>query len=129
MVIGFVALSSQMHDDFSVRSTVVQAVVQIKQQAFHKLDCQKQPFIEKDKLESDPTDLPSIFSSLSFNATGINQLTINAVFNNVNGESGRLRIKAGRKMIIQCSCQNQTPVCDKIQTDINKKYIPGKSGQ
>jgi len=126
MVVGFVALTSQMHDDFGVRSKVVQAVAQVKQLAMGKLNCQKQPTANRN-VEPDSDHIPDLFSSLSFSATGNNQLTVSAVFNNVNGESGRLRIKAGRKMIIQCACHDQAPVCDSIQSDINKKYIPGKA--
>ena len=126
MVIGFVALTSQMHDDFSVRSKVVNAVAKLKQTAIAKLDCQKLPAINNN-VESDSENVPELFSSLSFSVTENKQLTVTAVFNDVKGESGRLRIKAGRKMTIQCACQNQTPVCGNIQSDINKKYIPGKS--
>jgi len=151
MVIGFVALSTQMHDDYTVRALVIDAVAHIKQQATQRLACKQSASVNRipaaaatsetpdtqidtSKLsppstqnQEDTTDLPSIFTSLDYNKTGVSEITATAVFKDVTGESGKLRIKAGRKMIVHCLCHDSAVECDQIQSDINKKYVPGHS--
>lgn len=68
---------------------------------------------------------PEIFTAVSSEPAGENIINVIAVFNNVSGQSGKLRIKAGRKLGLKCVCVENNIECNTVFSDINKKYIPG----
>ncbi|WP_455221968.1 hypothetical protein [Kaarinaea lacus] len=122
MVIGFVALSTQMRDDFYMRSKVTNAVSYLRAVAAQELNCGNADVAESDSelLSSKP----AIFSSVSYEKTDINAVNVVGVFYDTKGESGKLRIKQGRKFTLNCNCTDNTLQCKRGFTDINKNYIP-----
>ena len=122
MVIGFMAISSQMRDDYSMRTKVAEAVTFLKSVAESKLNC------GDDKSSQGLADLeeskPTIFSSVNYEMTEHDSINVVGTFNNVKGESGKLRIKQGRKFTLNCTCADTSIQCKKGFTDINKNLIP-----
>ena len=145
MVVGFVAISSQMRDDFDVRSKVVKGIDSMKALANQELHCD---FIDterdSDAEQTNPEDMVNqedqnrmnnttsagddsgIFSSIDYEFIEDNKIEVVAVFTAVKGSSGKLRISSGRKINIQCSCIDENISCQVAGSDINKKYIPSK---
>ena len=149
MVIGFVALSSQMRDDFEVRTKVVKSIDDMKAIALQQLDCnpaesvtdsdnpgtfkhnqdQQQIDIEDqdaDRASSTEDSSAGIVSSMGYENIDENTVEVVAAFKDVIGESGKLRIKSGRQIAIRCSCDETNLTCQIVGSDINKKYVPSK---
>lgn len=122
MVIGFMAISSQMSDDYYLRTKVAEAVTFLKLAADSELACTADQ--ENNKISDIKNEKPAIFSSVNYEMTETNAINIVGTFNNVNGESGKLRIKQGRKFTLNCSCTNGLLRCQKGFTDINKNLVP-----
>lgn len=122
MVIGFAALSTQMRDDYSMRSKVAAAVSYLKSVANNELDCAGS---QSDKRFTDgDKNKPDIFASVIYEMTDIGAINVVGVFNDVKGDSGKLRIKQGRKFTLHCTCNNQSLQCKRGFSDINKNLIP-----
>lgn len=157
MVVGFVALSSQMKDDYSVRSSVVIAIGEVIKIAGQKLNCDAPvkvprsvaPTMESrqgetentfstesavDETVSKSTDTaenfaqktPDIFTSLEFAGTEENAVKAIGIFREVKGSSGKLRIKAGRSIELNCRCSGESTACTIVKSNINKNYLPKK---
>ena len=122
MVIGFVALSTQMRDDYYMRSKVAEAVSYLKTVAKQELNCGINNVAESD------TDLrtskPAILANVSYEKTDNNAINVVGVFYDAKGESGKLRIRQGRKFTVNCVCEDGSLQCQRGFTDINKNYIP-----
>jgi len=122
MVIGFMAISSQMRDDYYMRTKVSEAVTYLKSVAENELECNTG---EPENRLTDPSDAkPAVFSTVNYEMTEHNSINVVGIFNNVNGESGKLRIKQGRKFTLNCTCTNISLQCKRGFTDINKNLIP-----
>ena len=122
MVIGFMAISSQMRDDYSMRIKVAEAVTYLKLVADSELECSVE---QPNKQFTDPDrDKPAMFSNITYEMTEQDSINVVGVFNNVKGESGKLRIKQGRKFTLNCSCLGTLLKCKRGFTDINKNLIP-----
>ncbi|MCI0506223.1 MAG: hypothetical protein L0Z73_08960 [Gammaproteobacteria bacterium] len=137
MVVGFVALSTQMRDDYYMRSRVSEAVSYLNSVAQRELNCgitdmdqstMKQSTIDQSTMDQSENELqvpkPAVLSSVSYEKTDANAINIVGVFYDVKGESGKLRIKQGRKFTLNCTCSDNTLQCKRGFTDINKNYIP-----
>lgn len=122
MVIGFMAISSQMSDDYYMRTKVAEAVTFLKLVADSKLECSADQ--ENSRVTDPENEKPALFSSVNYEMTESNSINVVGVFNNVNGESGKLRIRQGRKFTLNCSCSNTSLNCKRGFTDINKNLIP-----
>jgi len=122
MVIGFVALSTQMRDEFYMRTKVAEAASHLTAVAKQELNCGSADMAERD------ADLraskPAILSSVSYEKTDSNAINVVGVFYATKGESGKLRIKQGRKFTVNCLCNENSLQCKRGFTDINKNYIP-----
>jgi len=149
MVIGFVAISTQMRDDYDVRSLVIAGVDDMKALAQRELSCDTadsasvddtagtfEPDLSKpdesgkaEKPHAESAATANIFASMDYENINEDTLTIIAVFNDVKGGSGNLRIKAGRQISLHCSCAGKNINCQIADSNINKKYIPGKRAQ
>jgi hypothetical protein len=122
MVIGFMAISSQMRDDYSMRTKVAEAVTFLKSVAESELNCGND---ESSQGMADIEDSkPEIFSSVNYEMTEHDSINVVGTFNNVKGESGKLRIKQGRKFTLNCACADTAIQCKRGFTDINKNLIP-----
>ena len=79
------------------------------------------------ELEND-TDLlsarPATLSSVSYEKTDSNAINVVGVFYDIKGESGKLRIKQGRKFTLNCLCSDGILQCKRGFTDVNKNFIP-----
>ena len=149
MVIGFVALSMQMRDDYDVKTKVVNGIEDMIAFAQQELTCDKSKLdtnveppgtFEQDPAEQDnggdsKEPLPdtaiggdpmSIFDSMAYENVTANSLDVIAVFKDVTGGSGKLRIKSGRQLTIRCTCNGTNLSCQTVTSDVNKKYIPAK---
>lgn len=122
MVIGFLALSSQMSDDYYMRTEVAKAVTYLKAVANIELECSTGQ--TNTRFSNPDNNRPAVFSSVNYEMTEHNSINVVGVFNNVNGESGKLRIKQGRKFTLNCTCDNGLLQCKRGFTDINKNLIP-----
>ena len=122
MVIGFAAISTQMRDDYGLRSKVAGAVSYLKSVADSELACDghrtDKRFTDREK------DKPAIFSSVNYEMTEIDAINVVGIFNDVKGESGKLRIRQGRKFTLHCTCNKNFLECKRGFTDINKNLIP-----
>jgi len=122
MVIGFMAISSQMRDDYYMRTKVSEAVTFLKSIADSELNCGNDKSNEE---FADPEEnKPAVFSTVTYEMTEHDSINVVGIFNNVNGESGKLRIKQGRKFTLSCTCADISLQCKKGFTDINKNLIP-----
>ena len=127
MVIGFVALSTQMRDDFEMRSRVAEAVSYLRAVAQQELRCD---VAEMSKSDDDlKASKPAILSSVNYEKTEANAVNVVGVFFDTKAKSGKLRIKQGRKFTLTCECTDDSLQCKKGFTDINKNYIPHLSAQ
>ncbi|MGD8573233.1 MAG: hypothetical protein PVG89_17210 [Gammaproteobacteria bacterium] len=156
MVIGFVALSTQMRDEFYIRTQVTEVAKYMKQVAQQELQCDAGTMVPALPAAAEPnsnnadtaaiaaappppratsdtdsaTDAkPDIVASIDYGFTDDDAFEVEAQFTDVKGESGKLRIKAGRKLVMRCNCggDNGTQTqCQTIASDINKNYVPGK---
>ncbi|HEY5602959.1 MAG TPA: hypothetical protein VIM41_07630 [Gammaproteobacteria bacterium] len=133
MVIGFVALSTQMRDDYYMRAKVSDAVKYLYSVAQQELDCGVAG-IKQNATDARPAK-PAIWSTVTHEittheaqvtgeTTDKSAIEVAGVFHDVKGESGKLRIKQGRKFILNCVCHNDALQCQQGLTDINKNYIP-----
>jgi len=122
MVIGFVALSTQMRDDYEMRSRVAEAVSYLRAVAQQELDCNVS---ESTTSESElQASRPAMLSSVTYEKTESNTMNVVGVFYDTKGISGKLRIKQGRKYTLNCECANDLLQCKNGFTDINKNYVP-----
>lgn len=122
MVIGFMALSSQMRDDYAMRTKVAEAVTYLKLVADNELECS---IDQSNKRFTDPdTNKPPMFSTVNYELIEQDSINVVGIFENVTGESGKLRIKQGRKFTLNCTCVNTSLQCKRGFTDINKNLIP-----
>lgn len=189
MVVGFVAISTQMKDDFSVRSRVVDIIKQMKDVAAEELQCapkgqnststqpdidsenpdttvveinselemtplvdessdieKQQPDMEAtnnlesekgntvaepdplaESLEQPEVDRNSdIIQALGYRLLDNGIVEVIMIFNNVRGESGKIRVKAGSRLVINCSCLTEKMSCKTVSSNINKNYLPKK---
>lgn len=161
MVIGFVALSTQMRDEFSVRQQVIAVANYMKHVADRELQCNvgtRVPGLPGDESPANndstgdpgasnvastmaaPTGdngqstagepaQPKIVSAVNYTTSNDGVVEVIAQFTDVNGESGTLRIKAGRILKLSCHCagkQDLHVTCETVASDINKNYVPGK---
>ena len=122
MVIGFMALSSQMSDDYHMRTKVAEAVTYLKTVADQELECRTLQTNNKPSEQGD--NKPAVFASVNHEMIEHDSINVVGVFNNVNGKSGKLRIRQGRKFTLNCTCINSSLQCKKGFTDINKNLIP-----
>jgi hypothetical protein len=120
MVIGFVALSTQMRDDYYMRSKVAEAASHLNAVAKQELSCGTVPENDTDLRSAKPATL----SSVSYEKTDSNAINVVGVFYDIKGESGKLRIKQGRKFTLNCLCSDGILQCKRGFTDINKNYLP-----
>ncbi|WP_455206773.1 hypothetical protein [Kaarinaea lacus] len=122
MVVGFVALSTQMRDDYYMRSKVSDAIFYLNSVAKQELNC---GVADRSQDTTDlPAPKPDMLSSVSYEKTDSNAINVVGVFYDTKGQSGKLRIKQGRKFTLNCVCYNSALQCKKGFTDINKNYIP-----
>jgi hypothetical protein len=127
MVVGFVALSTQMRDDYYVRSRVSEAVSYLNSVAQRELNCGIAGMDHSDTGQNEnesEASKPAMLSGVSYEKTDASAINIVGVFYDVKGESGKLRIKQGRKFTLNCACSNNSLQCKRGFTDINKNYIP-----
>ncbi|MGD8570693.1 MAG: hypothetical protein PVJ39_21585, partial [Gammaproteobacteria bacterium] len=72
---------------------------------------------------------PKIVSAVNYTTSDVGVMEVIAQFTDVKGDSGKLRIKAGRILKLSCHCagkQDPHVSCETIASDINKNYVPGK---
>ena len=185
MVIGFIAISTQMKDDYSVRSRVVDVLKQMKNLAADELQCESQssesdnspddssgvemspepevtPLIGDEMQESDEAKLPEaasnddsdqsltnskektedqtvksgslenteiernadIVKTMGYRDLDSGAVEVIVIFNDVKGESGKTHIKAGTRIVVNCSCVSQAMTCKTVESNINKNYLP-----
>ena len=166
MVIGFVAISTQMRDEFYIRTKVSGVATYMKQLAEQELQCNRatlvpalptemqQPANESSRKEMQPKlastvadsetnnddpqasdkalNKPAIVSAVEQTIMDDGSMELVAIFTDVQGESGKLRIKAGRQLTLNCGCrgpQTQHVNCQTVASDLNKNYVPGKISQ
>jgi len=184
MVIGFLAISSQMKDDYSVRSRVVSVLKQMKELASNELECAakaptpntmtpgtKAPEVEiafdvelepligestpetideeqsgvntGDEKPEDPgpeeiqpeneettteniTEFENadIIKTMGYRVIQPETVEVITIFKGVSGESGKLRIKSGSRIVINCNCVSDKMSCKTVESNINKNYLP-----
>lgn len=190
MVVGFVAISTQMKDDYSVRSRVVDVLKQMKNVAADELQCESDnvqssqaaqvpdtPMVE---MKSEPEITPladeqnqntqqetdsgnetlqqqsatptsdsddtaanqdiaaddlqqteigrnaDIVQAMGYRALDNSVIEVITVFNNVKGDSGKIHVKSGSRVVIHCSCVSAEISCKTAASNINKNYLPKK---
>jgi len=218
MVIGFVAISSKMKDDYTVRGRIVDVIKQMKDVAASELQCDKpaesaatdpglapapdinqgsttetenvkpaevemssdlqtEPLIDKSEAskteqsttstssEKDngatpaeattqeaqtPTDSEQstesaaqetsgdgeqlqnrdvdqnsdIIRSLGYRNIDTGKVEVVVIFSDVYGDSGKMHIQAGNKIIVHCTCQSTMMACRITNSDINSNFLP-----
>lgn len=122
MVVGFVALSTQMRDDFEMRSRVAEAVSYLRAVAQQELHCNVAELSKSDDELKAPR--PAMLSSVNYEKTEAHAINVVGVFFDTKAKSGKLRIKQGRKFTLNCECAEHSLQCKRGFTDINKNYIP-----
>jgi hypothetical protein len=167
MVIGFVALSTQMRVEFFVRQQVSTVANYMKHIANQELQCdagirvpglpgavspanndttgdQSASNVDSTMAAAAEDDVstgdsgqstavepaqPKIVSAVNYTTSDNGVMEVIAQFTDVKGESGKLRIKAGRILKLSCHCagkQDPHVTCETVASDINKNYVPGK---
>lgn len=194
MLIGFIAISTNMKEDYAIRSRVVSVLKQMKNLATEELRCglssdithnnqaekedsETAPAIEmsveldttplikspasakidpaNEPLSSETTDNQIVESSDSTDSTQATEMNerskventdigenrdiiktmgyrvhesgnmeITVVFNDINGESGKTRVKSGSRVVIECTCPTGKLACETVESNINKNYLP-----
>ena len=164
MVVGFVALSTQMKDDYTARTAVVKVISELKTIAGTKLQCAKvvkvPPSVVADAVkeptgqsmpvepgavesldegedisgdsvedsapDADVEKLPENLSKLKLAMNDDGTLSITGFFQDIKGESGKLKVRAGSIIELQCRCEEQSSLCSVVNSNISKNYIPKK---
>ena len=187
MVIGFIAISSNMKDDYTVRSRVVDVLKQMKDIAADELQCastkkssaeveispavdpiplidspntassdgvflgQTEPSEQGDETSHEDPDKPNndtgvasenqpsttgvlenneikrnadIVKTMGYRITDTGNIEVTVVFKDVNSESGKLKIRADSRIVIDCSCESSALSCTTAESNISKNYLP-----
>ncbi|WP_455375630.1 hypothetical protein [Kaarinaea lacus] len=182
MVIGFIAISSNMKDDYTIRSRVVDVLKQMKDIAANELQCAstKKPVAEVEispavdpiplidapdtasseqsvsSEQGDETSLENldnpdndtgagsenqsstaatlenneikrnadIVKTMGYRITDAGNVEVTVLFKDVNSESGKLKIRADSRIVIDCSCVSSALSCTTAESNISKNYLP-----
>ena len=187
MVIGFIAISSNMKDDYTIRSRVVEVLKQMKDIAADELQCastkkpiseveispavdpiplidapdnasldgmtsdQPAPSEQGDETSHEDPDKPNndtgvasenqpsttgvlenneikrnadIVKTMGYRTTDAGGIEVTVLFKDVNSESGKLKIRADSRIVIDCSCVSSDLSCTTAESNISKNYLP-----